>query len=145
MTISTTGAVSGPYVTNGATINFAYDFKILEDGDLVVYKTTIATEADVTLTLDVDYTVTGAGGESGGNVVIDPALASGYRITVERAVPSTQETDFNNQGGFYADTHEDAFDKLTMIVQQIEAVPAGAASHASSRCGLNSRNNGITC
>ena len=30
----------------------------------------------------------------------------------------TQETSIRNQGGFFPEIHEDAFDKLTMLVQQ---------------------------
>ncbi|MDR8235854.1 phage tail protein, partial [Acinetobacter baumannii] len=32
--------------------------------------------------------------------------------------PVTQETDLRNQGKFFAEVHEDAFDKLTMLIQQ---------------------------
>ncbi len=70
------------------------------------------------LALDTDYTVTGAGGYNGGNVILSKALANGYKISISRELPVTQETDLRNQGKFFAEVHEDAFDKLTMLIQQ---------------------------
>ncbi|MDU7869342.1 MAG: hypothetical protein E7J78_19725, partial [Pantoea sp.] len=42
----------------------------------------------------------------------------GYKISIERSTPVTQEASIRNQGGFFPEIHEDAFDKLTMLVQQ---------------------------
>ncbi|OKN53045.1 hypothetical protein AM421_002851, partial [Klebsiella pneumoniae] len=39
-------------------------------------------------------------------------------ISIERSTPVTQEASIRNQGGFFPEIHEDAFDKLTMLVQQ---------------------------
>lgn len=33
-----------------------------------------------------------------------------------------QETDLRNQGKFFAEVHEDAFDKLTMLIQQVSSM-----------------------
>ncbi|MDH0557489.1 phage tail protein, partial [Enterobacter roggenkampii] len=70
------------------------------------------------LILGTDYTVTGAGSYQGGNVVLASALANGWKISIARELPVTQETDLRNQGKFFAEVHENAFDKLTMLVQQ---------------------------
>ncbi len=71
------------------------------------------------LTLDTDYTVTNAGGFNGGNVVLTAPLATGWKISVARELEPTRETDLRNQGKFFAEVHEDAFDKLTMLIQQV--------------------------
>ncbi len=109
MTISTTTRTNGPYETNGVTTNFAYTFEIAADSELEVYLD------DVLQTLDSDYTVTGAGDEGGGNVVISPALDSGSFISIKGVVDYAQETDFGNQGGWHPEVHESAFDKLTKM------------------------------
>lgn len=110
----------GPYNTNGVTVNFAYTDKIFAAGDLKVYRKNIATEVESLLVYGTDYTVTGVGSESGGNVVFVTAPETGYQILILREVDLTQETDIDNQGGFYPEVHEDALDKLTMECQQLQ-------------------------
>lgn len=115
------------YTGNGAVDTYAYTFKIFEDSELLV--TVADTDgAETTLVLTTDYTVTGAGSSSGGNVVLVNAsqawldsggdLLTGYHLTIRRVLDLTQETDLPNQGSFFAEVHEDQFDRLVMIAQQ---------------------------
>lgn len=106
--------------TNGATTVFPFGYKFLQDQDLVVLKTETSSGAVTTLVLNSDYTVTGAGGSSGGNVTITPALAAGYKITVYRDPEATQELDLVANDSFPAEANETAFDKLTMICQRLK-------------------------
>ncbi|WP_304362417.1 glycosyl hydrolase family 28-related protein, partial [Staphylococcus hominis] len=76
------------------------------------------TENISTLVLNTDYTVTGAGSRTGGKVKLVNPLANAWRISIERDLPVTQETDVRNQGNFFPEVHEDAWDKLTMLIQQ---------------------------
>lgn len=56
----------------------------------------------------------------------DP-LASGYKITIRRQLPLTQEIDLNSQGPFDPETIERTFDRETMQIQQLaEAVDRAA-------------------
>lgn len=107
---------------NGVTTSFPYSFRIYSAADLVVTSTVIATGIDTVLVLNTDYTVTGAGSYNGGNVVIPSAPITGARITILRVEPVTQATDLRNQGAYFAETHEDVFDKLTMIDQQQQEI-----------------------
>ncbi|EEW5028047.1 phage tail protein, partial [Escherichia coli] len=93
---------------------------IFKKSDLVVQVVDLNDNITV-LTLDTDYTVTGAGGYVGGNVILATALANGYQISISRELPVTQETDLRNQGKFFAEVHEDALDKLTMLIQQVRS------------------------
>lgn len=120
MTLATSHSKAGPYLTNGVTTEFAYDFLAIQNADLHVYKTDIATEEVTALVLDADYTVTGAGEPSGGTVVITPALATGYKITILRQLTLTQDTDFSNEGGWFPDVLESLADRLVMMMQQIQ-------------------------
>lgn len=116
MTVSTE-VDHNDYIGNGVTTSFPYTFRIFKKSDLVVQVVDL-NENITELILDTDYTVTGAGGYSGGNVILMAALANGYQISISRELPVTQETDLRNQGKFFAEVHEDAFDKLTMLIQQ---------------------------
>lgn len=117
MTVSTE-VNENTYTGNGTTTVFPYQFRVYKKSDLVVQVVDLS-ETIKTLTLDTDYTVSGAGGYQGGNVTLTSPLANGWKISITRELPVTQETDLRNQGSFFAEVHEDAFDKLTMLLQQI--------------------------
>lgn len=116
MTVSTE-VDHNEYIGNGVTTAFPYTFRIFQKSDLVVQVVDL-NENITELILDTDYIVTGAGGYNGGNVILSKALANGYQISISRELPVTQDTDLRNQGKFFAEVHEDAFDKLTMLIQR---------------------------
>lgn len=116
MTVSTQVS-RNEYTGNGATTQYDFTFRILDKSHLLV-QTMDTSENIVTLTLGTDYTVTGVNRYNGGKVVLTSALPAGYKISIERSTPVTQEASIRNQGGFFPEIHEDALDKLTMLVQQ---------------------------
>ncbi|WP_129317960.1 right-handed parallel beta-helix repeat-containing protein [Enterobacter cloacae] len=117
MTVSTV-VDHNDYTGNGVTTSFPYTFRIFKKTDLSV--SVVDLDENITvLVLDTDYTVTNAGGYNGGNVVLTAPLANGWQISIARELEPTQETDLRNQGKFFAEVHEDAFDKLTMLIQQV--------------------------
>ncbi|HBV6422913.1 TPA: phage tail protein [Klebsiella pneumoniae] len=116
MTVSTQVS-RNEYTGNGATTQYDFTFRILDKSHLLV-QTMDTSENIVTLTLGTDYTVTGVNRYNGGKVVLTSALPVGYKISIERSTPVTQESSIRNQGGFFPEIHEDALDKLTMLVQQ---------------------------
>lgn len=117
MTVSTV-VDHNDYTGNGVTISFPYTFRIFKKTDLAVSVIDLSENITV-LVLDTDYTVTNAGGYNGGSVVLTAPLATGWQISIARELEPTQETDLRNQGKFFAEVHEDAFDKLTMLIQQV--------------------------
>ena len=116
MTVSTQVS-RNEYTGNGATTQYDFTFRILDKSHLLV-QTLDTSEIIVTLTLGTDYTVTGVNRYNGGKVVLASALPAGYKISIERSTPVTQEASIRNHGGFFPEIHEDALDKLTMLVQQ---------------------------
>lgn len=116
------------YVGNGATATYAYGFKVYLSSELRVTVVNTA-GAETRLTINTDYTVTGVGSSSGGNIVLVNAsqawltsgfLTTGYGLTVRRVRALTQLADIRNQGEFYPETHEDVFDKMVMNQQQLQ-------------------------
>lgn len=102
----------------GAAVTFAFPFAITKSSQLTVE----SGDADGTMFLQegVDYTVAGVRNPSGGTVTIDPGSPLlGIHMYLSRSVPLTQLTEFSTQGAFSPRVHEDAFDLLTMAVQQL--------------------------
>lgn len=109
---------SGPYLGNGVTTVFAYSFKIVNQAHLRVIRTD-ADGNETVLALGTNYTVAGAGNAGGGSITVSPAPVSGQKITILRKMPFTQNLDLENQGAYYADDVERAFDEAAMRDQQL--------------------------
>lgn len=119
MTISSTTRVAGPFTGNGTASAFPFAFKVFAAADLAVYRTAIATGVVTTLTLTTDYTVTLT--DTGGTVTLTGGnLATGQQLLIVSAVPQTQSVDLTNQGGFYPEVINDALDRATVQVQQVQ-------------------------
>ncbi|MER8993534.1 hypothetical protein [Mesorhizobium sp. M0678] len=119
MTVASETNRSGPYIGNGVTTVFDYEFRIISQAHLRVIRTITATGVEATLTLDADYTVSGVGAAGGGQVAILVAPPAGQTITILRKVPVVQETDLENQGAYYAETVETALDLAVMRDQEL--------------------------
>lgn len=121
MTVSATAPIITYDCTGGTS--YTYGYKIFEDSDLtVVYNDGSGNETD--LTLDVDYTVSGAGDGSGGTITTNTVYNSGT-IQIYRNLPYTQEHDLQNQGPLDAETLEEMMDRVVMLVQQIYSQALG--------------------
>lgn len=117
MTLSTT-TVRATVLGSGSPGPFSYPFRILAATDLTVYKTD-ANGITTLLAYPSGYSVTGVGNATGGTITLAADLASGESLAIVRAVPATQPTSFRTHGTFLPESHEDAFDRRTMVEQQI--------------------------
>jgi len=116
MTVSSaTNKVS--YNGNGSTTVFAYGFKVFDQDDLTVILRN-ASGGETTQSISTNYTVSGVGSASGGNVTMGTAPASGESLTIIREQPLTQGLDLVANDPFPAASFEDQLDKLTFMVQQ---------------------------
>ena len=121
MTISTTGN-SITYICNGSTTVFAYNFYVQDASTLIV--TTVDTLGFPLVISQGLYTITNIGNANGGNVLYTPAsgpLPTGYKLVISRVVDLLQPTAIANNDTFYSTVVEKALDKLTMMVQQLNA------------------------
>jgi len=116
LTLSTT-TNKATFAGSGTTGPFSFTFPFYDDADLAVYK--VVDGVPSLLTITTDYTVSGAGEETGGSVTTVEAVAVGESLVVMRDLTLTQAVDLVNQGAFYADTLEEVFDRLTMFCQQL--------------------------
>ena len=116
MTVSSTTNKQS-YNGNGSQSVFAYGFKIFADTDIQVYVGTTLK------TLSTHYTLSGVGAAGGGNVTFTtgniPASGTG-NVTILRSLALTQGVDLVNYGRFDAEVIESQYDKLVMMVQQLQ-------------------------
>lgn len=117
MTINTTKVTSGPYAGNGLADTFSYTFKINDKTQLSVFETDDQ-GVESLLVLDTDYTVNSIG--NSGTVTRNAGnLPTNYQWFIRSSYEETQLISFSSQGPFFPEIHEEAIDKLTMLVQQV--------------------------
>jgi hypothetical protein len=116
---------------NGSTTTWSFSpLIIFASSDIVVTLVTTATGAETTLTEGsgaTNYSVNiGANDYPATGSIIYPAdlatpMPSTEHLVIKRVLTLEQQTDLENQGGYFADTQETQFDKLVMIdLQQQE-------------------------
>lgn len=115
MTTATTTS-KAQFNGNGSTTAFPFSFKFTAAAEIEVILTSAA-GVDTVKTITTHYTQTAPG--VGGTVTMLTAPASGEVLTVRRIMPLTQAVDLTAGGGLTAEVIEAAFDKLTMISQQL--------------------------
>lgn len=120
------------YNGNGAQTVFPTTFKFLDNSNVLVEKKLNGGTTFATLTEGAHYNLAGAGVDAGGNVTMLAAPAAGDVLRITRNTPRTQPVAFRTQGQFLAETHETAFDREEMQIQELErrvtAVEAAGAS-----------------
>jgi len=120
MTVSST-TVKNSYSGDGSNDTFVYGFKIFASSDLqVIIRSSTGTETTKTLT--TDYTITGVGNATGGNVVFEASdiPTATETVVLIRNVPQTQAIDYIANDPFPAETHEEGLDRATMTTQQMQ-------------------------
>ena len=106
------------YQGNGVTTQWDVDFPVLSAEDVKVYVTSSqGVEEEVTsgYTFDLlSHTLTYPTEESG-----KTPLPQGWSLTLLRQTPFTQEIDLIRQGELDAEVLEEGYDKLTLLVQEL--------------------------
>ena len=123
MTISSTNRIAGPFIGAGTTATFPFTFKVFAAADLEVVRVLVSTGAETPLALTTDYTVSLNGNQNtnpGGSITLVAGnLATGYNLVITSNVANTQPVDLTNQGGFYPEVINDALDRATIQIQQL--------------------------
>jgi hypothetical protein len=141
MTISSEIRKSSLFTGNDVTTTFPFTFKIFADTDIVATRVVVSTGIETVLVLGTDYSVSinaDQDASPGGDVVLTAALATGYSFIISSDVPELQPVNLTNGGGFYPAVLNTVFDRLTVLVQQInERVSRSLKFAISTPPGVN--------
>lgn len=107
------------YTGNGTTTEFAYNFRLLDSSHLKVYLNGVLQSSG--------YTVSDVG-EDDGTVTFTTAPANGVSVRLQRVVPASRTTDYPFNSGLRAETLNNDFDRLVMMIQGIDYGFLGTAS-----------------
>jgi len=107
---------------NGVTLSFGYAWHLPANGDMVVQVDGLAK------TLNVDYTVLGAGATGGGLVIFTVAPINGAVVTLFRNTQLKRDTDYQTAGDFQAAVVNKDFDRAWLALQDFESGGKGSAT-----------------
>ncbi len=119
MTVSSE-TIRQEYAGDGTTTLFSFPNFFLAAADLLVTKTVDATGVSTTQVITTNYTVAGAGLAAGGSVTMLIAPASGETLIISNDPAVTQGLDLVENDPSPAESQEEAYDRLTMIAQNIK-------------------------
>jgi len=115
-----TTAVLISYNGDDTTLEFDFPYMFFSSDELEV--SIIAANGDVTpLVLDDDFTVDGEGEPTGGTVTLVDPVATGDILRIIRILDAKQEMQLTNNTAYFLPNIEQAFDKVTMMIQQLNA------------------------
>jgi hypothetical protein len=124
MTISSTNRKAGPFIGNDSAATFPFTFKVFQASEVEVVRLEVATTLETVLLLTTDYTVSlnqDQDSNPGGSItLVAGPLATGFNLVVTSDLQNLQPTDLTNQGGFYPEVINDALDRATIQIQQLE-------------------------
>ncbi|RCL00944.1 MAG: hypothetical protein JSC189_001037 [Candidatus Tokpelaia sp. JSC189] len=116
MTVSPTPARSGPYFGNGVTKTFDFGFCVFKGDHLKVIR---IINNDYEIVNPGHYSVFISPDTQSGTITFTTAPSIGEQITILRNAPFQQDLNLQNQGAYYAEDVERAFDLATMRDQQL--------------------------
>lgn len=143
MTVTSSIRKAGPYTGNGVATTFAFAFKVFAATDLQVVKLDGTTGVQTTLVLNTDYSVAlnaDQNASPGGTITYPLSgspLASPNTVTLAGNIDALQNTSLLTAGGFYPGVIETAFDKLTILIQQILGLKKSLQGPVSDAASLN--------
>ena len=123
MTINSETRVAGPFEGNDSTVTFPFAFKVFDSDELLVVRA--ADAGETVLVLGADYSVTlnpDQNASPGGSVTLAVPLATDSTLTLTSDLEFLQPLDLTNQGGFYPRVINNAFDRVTILLQQLKAI-----------------------
>lgn len=115
MTVSTAPSINTS-TANGVTTVFPYGFRVLKADDLYV------SVAGIRKTLGIDYTITGVGAATGGNITFLEPPANGATVLRMRLMAFKRDTDYQTGGELRASEVNTDFDAAIMMIQQLAAL-----------------------
>ena len=118
MTVSSTQTTIS-FDGTGAQTLFIVPFKFFADADLIVHLIVDSTQVPTLQVITTNYTVSGAGLESGGTVTFGVAPPVGTTVRIDRFVIPLQDLDLVENSKIDSEALEKDHDLLTMMIQQL--------------------------
>lgn len=112
MAVTTENSRDQYTATAGQTV-FPYTFEIFTDNDVAVIQNSSL------LSKGTNYTVSGVGNDSGGNITLLVGAAAGDIITIYRDMELVRLNDYQQSGDFLAEEVNDDFDRLWLAISQV--------------------------
>jgi len=107
------------YTGNGVAPVYPYEFQLLDAGDLIVTIDGVEVPAS-------DFTLSGVGVQSGGNVTFASAPANGAAVLLSRVVALARDTDYQYNGDLREETLDRDFNRVWQVLQWVVAKIGGA-------------------
>ena len=113
------------YAGNGSTSVFAVPFKYLAEYENIVNLIDDSDQTQVVSNNGTQYILTDPGDSGTITVRTEDIPATDFTLLIVRRVAITQLTNYVENDPFPAESHERALDKLTMIIQELDATVEG--------------------
>jgi len=110
------------YIADGSGRSYGFPFPLLAAEDLAVWLDDAPSP--------IAFTVSGLNSSGGGGILFATPPEAGLRITLARRMAIKRETDFVEGGEFRARALNEELDRLTLLLQQVDAL-AGLALRAA--------------
>ena len=107
------------YTASAAQTAFPFDFPTFAATDLDVRR--VRAGVETLLTLNVDYTVTGAGDQAGGTVTLTTGATASDLIVINSAQPAARTTQFFTGGDLTAAALNAELNRIAIDAQQVQA------------------------
>jgi hypothetical protein len=136
MTINTEIRKAGPFEGDGISTRFPFAFKVFDPADVVAVRgqengeTVLSHGADFTATVSPDQE-----NAPGGEVTLSAPLSVGDTLVLTSDQPNLQPLVLTNQGGFFPEVINDAFDRAVILIQQLAEGLARAVKTPISSSG----------
>lgn len=123
MTVSSTTIKTAPFACDGATVTFAFTWKVWESSEVKVILRLVSDGSETTLTEGTaagNYAVTLSSElPSAGSITTVTTYSNLYTITILANFPLTQEVDYGEGDKFPSKSHEEALDRGVRLSQQL--------------------------
>lgn len=121
MTVENISRRAGPFIGDGTVTAFPFEFKVFNETQIAVHVAD-GDNPETVLTLNEDYTVAlneDQNQKPGGTVTLLVPLGKEKRLAIISVVAATQTMRSTNYDRFYPEIFNDAFDKATILIQQL--------------------------
>lgn len=121
MTVENISRRAGPFIGDGTVTAFPFEFKVFNETQIAVHVAD-GDNPETVLTLNEDYTVAlneDQNQKPGGTVTLLVPLGKEKRLAIISVVAATQTMRSTNYDRFYPEAYNDAFDKATILIQQL--------------------------